>query len=171
MELLLDRCVVRSWLPADARRLSALANDRRIWRNLRDRFPHPYALNDAESFIAQSLAQQPERNFCISVNQIPAGSIGITLGDDIYRKSAELGYWLGVDFWGQGIVSDAVQGFTQWAFEAYDLLRIHAAVFEWNPASARVLEKAGYVPEGRRLKAAVKDGESVDEMVYAIVRP
>jgi ribosomal-protein-alanine N-acetyltransferase len=170
MELVLERCTVRSWQTSDASRLAEIANDRRIWRNLRDRFPHPYAMADAEAFIAASIERSPQRDFCISVHDRPAGAIGLILGEDIYRRSAELGFWSGAEYWGRGIVSDAVTGFTSWAFSAFDLVRIHAAVFDWNPASSRVLEKAGFALEGRMRRGAVKDGEIVDELVFALVR-
>ena len=103
MELTLDRCTVRSWRPTDAAALARVANDRSIWVNVRDRFPHPYSEADADAFITLSTQQSPERNFAIAVDGQPVGAIGLTLGEDIYRHTAEVGYWLGADWRGQGI--------------------------------------------------------------------
>ena len=92
------------------------------------------------------------------------------MNNDISRCSAEIGYWLGEAYWGRGIVTEAVSALTQWAFDNFDLSRIYAGVLEWNPASMRVLEKAGYQLEGRLRKAVVKQNHVMDEFIYAIVR-
>ncbi len=88
----------------------------------------------------------------------------------VNRHSAEIGYWLGEPFWGQGIATKAVRALTEYAFAHLDLVRIYGTVFEWNPASARVLEKAGYTHEGRLRKSITKDGKIIDQLLYAIVR-
>jgi RimJ/RimL family protein N-acetyltransferase len=88
----------------------------------------------------------------------------------VHRRSAEIGYWLGEPFWGRGIMSEAVPAFTAYAFATFDVCRLYASVFEWNPASARILEKAGYVCEGRLRKSVVKDGRTIDQLLFACVR-
>ena len=88
----------------------------------------------------------------------------------VNRRSAEIGYWLGEPFWGQGIATKAVGALTDYAYAHLDLIRLYATVFEWNPASARVLEKAGYAHEGRLRKSVTKDGKIIDQLLYAIVR-
>ena len=98
------------------------------------------------------------------------GSIGLTLQEDVHRRSAEIGYWLGEPFWGRGIMSEAVPAFTAYAFATFDVCRLYATVFEWNPASARILEKAGYVLEGRLRKSVTKDGRIIDQFLFACVR-
>ena len=98
------------------------------------------------------------------------GGIGILLQEDVHRRSAEIGYWLGEDYWGRGIVTEAVRRVTDWAFENFDLCRIFAHVFAWNPASMRVLEKAGYEYEGRLRQSVTKDGQTIDQVIYAIIR-
>ena len=97
------------------------------------------------------------------------GGIGIHLLPDVYRQSAEIGYWLGEPFWRKGIATAAVKGVVDFSFENFGLLRLHAGVFEWNPASARVLEKAGFRFEARMRKAVVKDGKNIDQMMYTIL--
>jgi RimJ/RimL family protein N-acetyltransferase len=146
------------------------ANDRRVWRNLRDEFPHPYTREDATDWIRRASGAIPQTAFAIVVGELAVGGIGLRLREDVYRRSAEIGYWLGREHWGRGITSEAVQALTEWAFPTFDLCRIFAGVFEWNLASMRVLEKAGFRLEGRLRKAIVKDGETVDELLYALVR-
>ena len=88
----------------------------------------------------------------------------------MYRRSAEIGYWLGEPFWGRGIATAALRAVTDYAFAQHDLVRLHAAVYEWNPASARVLEKVGYVLEGRLRKSVTRDGQTIDGLLYARIR-
>ena len=118
MEILLDRCTLRTLRPADAPRLAVIANDREIWRNLRDRFPHPYELAHAEHFIARALIPKREHAFAICVGDDLAGVISVILGEDIYRRSAEIGYWLGAEARGKGIATEAVRALSGWAFAA-----------------------------------------------------
>jgi len=170
MELELPGCRIRSWRAGDEPALAKHANSRSIWLNVRDRFPHPYTLADAEAWVAKVLDAEPETQFAIEVEGEAAGGIGLFLQQDVERFSAEIGYWLGEAHWGRGLTTAAVRRFTDYAFATFDLCRIYAGVFAWNPASARVLEKAGYVLEGRLRRAAVKDGRVVDSLVYATVR-
>jgi len=166
----LDRLTIRDWRVDDAPSIASLANNRAIWLNLRDRFPHPYTLADAEAFIAMAMAEHPARNFAICLGDAAIGSIGIIPGTDIYRRSAEIGYWLGEPYWGRGYATEAISGFSDWAFEAFDLVRLFAMVFTYNGASGRALERAGFVREATSRCAAVKNGQIHDEWVYARVR-
>jgi len=109
--------------------------------------------------------------FAFIVEGSAVGGIGLVLKDDVFRRSAEIGYWLGEGYWGRGIATEAVRALTEYAFVTFDLCRLHAGVFEWNPASMRVLEKAGYTLEARHRKNVTKDGETIDRLVYALVRP
>jgi RimJ/RimL family protein N-acetyltransferase len=170
MELELPGCRIRSWRESDAPSLSRHADNRRVWLNVRDRFPHPYTLADAEFWVSRAAAARPETQFAIEVNGEAAGGVGVFLQEDVERFSAEIGYWLGEAYWNRGIATAVVRGFTDYAFEAFDLCRIYANVFAWNPASGRVLEKAGYQLEGRLRKSAVKDGQVLDGLLYAAVR-
>lgn len=145
------------------------ADNRNIWINLRDGFPHPYLYKDGEIFIKMAKARKPETFFAIEVNSKAVGSIGFTLHDDVERISAEIGYWLGEEFWGQGITTEALKAVTRYAIKRHKLTRVYALPFEWNPASCRVLEKAGYVLEGRTRRSAIKDGKIIDQLLYAYV--
>ena len=163
--------VLRRWEARDAESLVRHADDRGVWLNLRDRFPHPYTPRDAKEWIERcGREDDPAQNLAIEVGGEIAGGIGLERGPDVYRLSAEVGYWLGREFWGRGIATAALIRFTQYAFERFDFVRLHAAVFEHNAASARVLEKAGYAFEARRREALVKDGRIADELVYVRLR-
>ena len=170
MELKLEKSALRPWEPGDEESLVRHANSRAVWRNLRDAFPHPYTFADATKWIQIANPSTQTTNFAIVVDGAAVGGIGLVLRDDVFRRSAEIGYWLGEEHWGRGIVTEAVRAVTDYAFATFDLCRLFAGVFEWNPASMRVLEKAGYEFEGRMKKAVIKDGETIDELIYAIVR-
>lgn len=163
-------CGLRPWRRGDEASLARHANDRAVWRNLKDTFPHPYTLRDAEEWIARNLDAEWLANFAITVDDAAVGGIGIEPGTGVDRRSAEIGYWLAEPFWGRGIATAALKAVTEWAFSTYDLVRLHAGVYEWNPASARVLEKAGYTLEGRLRRSVTKDGVTMDKLLYAIVR-
>jgi RimJ/RimL family protein N-acetyltransferase len=117
------------------------------------------------------MARVPESWLAIAVDEQAVGGIGFTPRDDIQRVSAEIGYWLGEAFWGRGIVSEALQAVTKYAVQTHHLTRVFAAPFEWNTASFRVLEKAGYTREARLRRSAIKDGRVIDQLLYAYVVP
>jgi ribosomal-protein-alanine N-acetyltransferase len=169
VELELKNCTVRSYRPEDAGSLAAYADNRKIWQNLRDGFPHPYTIDHAKDFIRRALRADPETNFAVCVDGAAAGGIGFTLHTDVERISAEIGYWLGEPFWGRGIMTEALRAVTRYAVEQHHLHRIYAVPYEPNKASHRVLEKAGYRLEGRMRKSALKDGKIIDQFLYAFV--
>jgi RimJ/RimL family protein N-acetyltransferase len=170
MQIILSRCCLRPFRDGDQASIVRNANNRKIWINLRDRFPHPYTSADADAWVRQVAGQDPPTQCAIEVGGEAVGGIGITLQDDVHRRSAEIGYWLGEPFWGRGIMSEAVPAFTAYAFATFDLCRIYATVFEWNPSSGRILEKAGYKLEGRLRKSVTKNGRTIDQLLYACVR-
>lgn len=143
------------------------ANNRKVWINLRDRFPHPYTTRDGYAFLKHTREQRPETAFAIVVDNQAAGGIGFQLHGDVERVSAEIGYWLGEPFWGRGIATEALVAVTEYAIATHGLTRVYAVPFAWNHASCRVLEKAGYVLEGRLRRSAVKDGSVTDQLQYA----
>ena len=171
MHLKLPTCDVRSWRTSDAEPISRYANNRKIWLNLRDRFPHPYTKRDARRFIRQVHDDSPETAFAIAVDDEAVGGIGFMLHTDVERVSAEIGYRLGEQFWGRGIVTEALVAMTRHAIETHELTRVYAVPFAWNTASCRVLEKAGYVLEARLRRSAIKDGQVVDQLQYAFIAP
>lgn len=170
MEQLLSTCAVRSFRPGDEPSLAANANNRSIWRNLRDRFPHPYTETDAANFIQLAAHADPECHFAITIDDRVVGGVGFHLQTDVSRLSAEFGYWIGEPYWGRGIVTQVVRAMVEYGFETYGLRRIYATVYAWNPGSARVLEKAGFEFEGRLKNSIFKDGELTDSLLYAVTR-
>lgn len=168
MELLL-----RQWRAEDAFALQRCADDREIACFLRDVFPHPYVLSDAEYFIKACLQEPKEEglHYAVEVDGALVGSIGLCVGKDVACRSAELGYWLARVQWGRGIVTEAVTRMCHAGFEQLDLLRIFAEPFSSNTASRRVLEKNGFVLEGVLQHSVYKWGQVMDACVYALLRP
>ncbi len=163
--------VVREWREDDADELAVQANDRRVWQHLRDAFPHPYGLEDARRFLAMARARVPPSSFAIVADGRIAGGIGYIQQTDVGRVGAEIGYWVAPSHWGRGLATAALEAVTAHTFGAHpELRRIWAVPFATNPASARVLEKAGYTCEGTLRQSALKDGRVVDQWIYAIVR-
>ena len=174
-ELIIDCgiCRLRPLRVEDATALARHANNRKIAERLRDRFPHPYTLQDARRFLsAVTMRDENAKEFVlgIEVDGVAVGAIGVVLGIDIERVSGELGYWLSEEFWGRGIVTAAIRRFAPWAMERFHLTRLHADTFHDNPASARVLEKAGFTKESVKRRAAIKNGEIKDLNVYVMLR-
>lgn len=161
-------CVLRPWRGDDLESLLAHANNAHVSRGLRDRFPFPYTRADGEAFLA--LPAGTEWRFAIEVDGCAVGGIGVRPGEDVHRIDAEVGYWLGEALWGRGIVSAALNTLVPRAFEQLDLERVHAGVYSNNPASMRVLEKAGFAREGVMRRAVVKRGEVLDLVMYARLR-
>lgn len=170
MEIKLSRCTIRPWQAGDEDSLVRHANNIKIWRNVRDAFPHPYTMKDAKGWIEQTGKESPVTNFAIEVDGQAVGAVGLMLQTDIFRRTAEIGYWLGEEFWGRGIVTEAVRATVEYGFANFDIARIFAGVLEWNKGSMRVLEKAGFQFEVRMRKAVTKDGHTMDDFIYAIVR-
>lgn len=171
LEIKLVHSLLRSWRTGDESSLVLHANNRNVWNNLRDSFPYPYTPADAERWVLLRVAERPITSFAIDVDGAAVGGIGIHPRDDVYRRSAEIGYWLGEPFWGRGIMTEAVRAVVEYGFSTFDICRIQAEVFEWNPASMRVLERVGFVCEAQMRMSIVKNGTVMDGFLYAIVRP
>ncbi len=171
MKLSLSLCTVRPWLASDVTSLVRHANNRKIWLNLRDRFPHPYLRKHGQEFIRYARQESSEHAFAIVVDDAAVGGVGFIVKSDVDRVTAEIGYWLGEDFWGRGIATEAVRAITRYAIERYQLTRLFGVVFDRNPASARVLEKAGYVFEARLRRSAIKEGQVIDQLQYGFTAP
>lgn len=167
MHLDCGNCTVRSWRYGDEDSLVLHADNRKIWLNLRDRFPHPYTRADAQQWIQIVQERKPETNFAIDVGGKAVGGISVMLHDDVERCSAEVGYWLGEEFWGQGIMTAVLRVVTEYAFKEFSLTRIYAVPFARSTSSVKVLEKAGFVLEGVLRRSAVKDGVILDQLMYA----
>jgi RimJ/RimL family protein N-acetyltransferase len=162
---------LRPFRSGDVASIVRHADDRDVWRNLRDRFPHPYTPGDAESWIAFATSHDPPLHFAIELAGEAVGGIGIIPGTDVDRVSAEVGYWLGRAAWGRGLATGALASLSAYAFRTFDFTRLFATPFDFNPASIRVLEKAGWTREGVLRRAVIKEGRVADLLVYALLRP
>jgi len=162
----MDDVQLRAWRKEDASALASIANNKKIWLNVRDRFPHPYTLNDAFEWIRHTALQRPTQNFAIVYNGKIAGSAGVLIKEDVYRKSIEVGYFIGEPYWGKGIATKSVALLLSYIEKQFEVVRVYAEVFEHNKASMRVLEKAGFELEGIRKKAVVKNHVIMDDHVW-----
>jgi len=151
----------------DRKVLAQLANNKKIWDQVRDLLPHPYTLKDADFFIELTQKEDPEQTFGILKNGELCGVVGLVMQNDVYRKTAEIGYWIGEEFWGQGIATKAVALITDYGFQELDLIRLYAGIFDYNKASMQVLEKNGFVMEGISRNAIIKNNRVCDEHRYA----
>ena len=164
--------ILRPWRQSDAPDVARYANNEKIARNLRNVFPHPYTLADAQGFVDSCLAGSPETSMCraIVVDGHTVGSIALFRGSDVYSRTAELGYWLAEDYWGRGIMTQAVQRMCEEGFERWgDLVRIYAEPFVHNAGSRRVLEKAGFTLEGILRQSVFKRGQVCGSCIYALL--
>ena len=161
------RCIVRQWRMQDADALVRHADNINVARQLRDRFPHPYTRANASMFLKAATSAAEPSNLAIEVEGEAAGAIGYVPGIDVERYSAEIGYWLGESYWGRGIVTEALLLMTEHVFTTVNLLRLFALPFADNAASARVLEKAGFVREAILRSSSVKYGQPRDQALYA----
>lgn len=161
---------LRPFVPGDKKRLAELGNNVNIFRNLRDGFPHPYTITDAERFIAMVMEHVPPHAFAIEYQGEYVGNIGIHPKGEIYRLGAEIGYFLGEAYWHRGIMPRAVRLACDYAFRELAIIRIDTGVFDYNMASQRVLEKCGFVREGVFRKSVIKMGRICDEVRYALLK-
>ncbi|MBO9664650.1 GNAT family protein [Dokdonella sp.] len=161
--------VLRPWRLDDLDSLVASANDASVSRSLRDRFPYPYTGDDGRAWLTRAV-DESDRAWALEIDGSAVGGVSLHPGVDVHRHSAELGYWLAQRHWGHGIMTAVIRAFAPRAMDAFRLYRLYATVYETNPASARVLEKAGFAREGVQKSAVVKRGELLDLYVYALVR-
>jgi ribosomal-protein-alanine N-acetyltransferase len=147
------------------------ANNYNIAKNLSNKFPFPYTQDHGVAFINLTLSANPLQIFAIVVNGQVAGSIGVHPQADFYCKNAEMGYWIAEEFWGQGIVPEAVKLMVNYGFKTFDITRIYARTFDTNFKSQRVLEKVGFILEAELKETFYKNGTVYDELIYAIRKP
>ncbi len=161
---------LRPWTIDDLDSLMKYANNAAIAKYMTDQFPHPYTIDKAREFIDSSANVIPIHVFAIDLNGQAMGGIGIHPLTDIHSKNAELGYWLAEPLWGQGIIAKAILQMVDYGFKTYDINRIFARPFGTNIGSQKALEKAGFTLEARFEKSLFKNGEYIDELIYAIRR-
>lgn len=157
---------LRPWTREDIPFLVRHANNQKVSATLRDAFPYPYTLEDAKNWIALQEKLQTTNDFAILLNDEPIGGIGIIPKKDVYRKTIEIGYWLGEDFWNKGIATEAVKLILIYIDKHFDAVRIVAAIFSNNPASMKVLEKNGFCQEAVHKKSIFKNNQILDEHVW-----
>lgn len=163
--------ILRPWERSDAPKMAELANNRKIFDRLRDGFPSPYRLKDARNFIRSAKQiNNPPKLFAILINEDLGGSIGLYLKDDIYRKNAEVGYWLAENYWGMGIVTRALNLIIPYAFDTFDIVRLYAEPYSNNTASRRALEKAGFMLECELKNNIIKNNVIGGSCIYSILR-
>jgi RimJ/RimL family protein N-acetyltransferase len=171
MRIATPSSLLRDWTPEDIPALARYADDPRVAATLRDGFPSPYTEENARRFIAMATSPDaPGLFLAIDVDGEASGGIGIHPLSDVYRRTAEIGYWLSPSLWGRGIATDAVRALVPVAFATYDIVRLQAGVFSDNPASGRVLEKCGFVREAVHRHAVTKNGRLLDEVLYVCFR-
>ncbi|PVH99322.1 acyl-CoA N-acyltransferase [Periconia macrospinosa] len=170
--LALRKSHVRPYNPSDTPTLAQVANNPSIPRFLRNIFPSPYTLSDAECWIQHCSTLNPLTQFALTepTTNVVIGGIGLTQQEDVHSRSWELGYWLGEEFWGRGIMAEAARAIVDWGFQNLVCERIFAGLFSENKASERVIKKAGFTYEGRLRCAVWKYGRSMDVLMYSIVR-
>ena len=157
---------LRKWNEADLDSLVKFANNRNVAKWLTNGFPHPYTHEDGKAYLSMISNDNPTKVFAIEVDGEAVGSIGIIPQSDIHAKSAEMGYWLAEEYWGEGIIPKAIEEIVEYGFQTFDIVRIFARPFSTNLNSQRVLEKAGFVCEARLKNALFKHGEFMDELIY-----
>lgn len=159
---------LRAWHIDDLPSLIENGNNPEVARFMTDIFPHPYTAEAGRKFIEMASSEKPARLQAISVDGVVIGGIGIHPKVDVLRKNAEIGYWIGQKYWGKGIVTTVLPQMVNFAFENYDITRLYACVFGNNKASQRVLEKCGFKLEARFTNTIYKNGEFLDELIYAV---
>ena len=158
---------IRKFRRSDKFRMAEIANNEKIAANLRDAFPSPYSVEDAQKFISMCLRQDPYQVFAIEFEGEYVGNIGLHRQDDVYRKTAELGYFIGEPWWNRDITTRAVNLIFDYGFRELDIIKIFSGVFSFNTASQRVLVKCGFVLEAILKSAVIKNGATCDEYRYA----
>ncbi|BDF32087.1 N-acetyltransferase [Lachnospiraceae bacterium] len=165
-------CRIRKWEMSDARDLAEALSNTKVQDNLRDGLPYPYTEQDGKDFISDMLAADENETFAFAVtaDSKVIGSIGVFRQQNIHRQTAELGYYIAEEYWGRGLMTEAVTQVCRHVFENSDIIRIYAEPFAYNAASCRVLEKAGFKYEGTLRDNAVKNGKVIDMKMYSLLK-
>lgn len=163
--------LLREWYLSDVESLAENINNKKIWDNVRDGLPFPYTIDDAKSYIQFTQQTPYPQNFAIEIDGKAVGNVGIQPCGDVERISAEIGYWIGESYWGKGVTSDAVKAVVEYTFTHTEIIRLFASVYEYNIASMKVLEKAGFTCLCVKHKAAIKNGVILHMPYYELVKP
>lgn len=166
------KCRIRKWEVSDAGNLAKVLSNKKVQDNLRDGLPYPYTEQDGKDLIYAMLSADKNETFAfaIIVDNIVVGSIGAFRQSNIHRQTAELGYYIAEEYWGKGIMTEAVRQICNYVFSKSDIIRIYAEPFAYNTASCRVLEKAGFQYEGTLRSNAIKNGKVIDMKMYSKIK-
>lgn len=166
------KCKIRKWELSDAGSLAAALSNKKVQDNLRDGLPYPYTEKDGADYISDMLSSDENETFAFAIimDDIVVGSIGVFRQGNIHRQTAELGYYIAEEYWGKGIMTEAVRQICEYVFSSSDIIRIYAEPFAYNIASCRVLEKSGFQYEGTLRSNAVKNGKVIDMKMYSLLR-
>lgn len=166
------KCKIRKWKLSDAKDLAKALSNRKVQDNLRDGLPYPYLEQDANDYISSMLSANENDTFAfaITIDDKTIGSIGVFRQQNIHRQTAEMGYYIAEEYWGKGIMTEAVKQICEYVFEHSDIIRIYAEPFSCNMGSCRVLEKAGFQYEGTLRSNAIKNGKVMDMKMYSLLR-
>ena len=171
MQIEFEDISLKSWTLDDAPDLAFIANNKKIADNLRDGFPNPYTYEDAINWLTSIIMiNEPPRFFAILYGTKLAGSIGLSLKEDIYRKNGEIGYYVDEKLWGLGIATRAIKAITAYGFKQFDLERIYAEPFSDNIGSRKTLEKAGFRCEAVFRRNVIKNNILKDSCIYSVLR-
>lgn len=161
---------IRSFCETDVKSLAKHANNVNIWKNLRNAFPYPFTEEDAQSWIDRAMNKRNNSDFAITHQHEVIGEIGFNPQNDIFAKSAEIGYWVSEQYWGKSIATNAVKEIVNYTFNHFDIVRIFTGVFSNNQSSVRVLEKNGFVFEGCLRKSVFKNEQLIDQLMYSLLK-
>lgn len=162
-------CKIRKWKLSDAKDLASVISNKKIQDNLRDGVPYPYTEQDATDYISAMLSEDENETlaFAITIDNKAIGSIGAFRQKNIHRHTAEIGYYIAEEYWGKGLMTEAVKQICSYIFDKSNIVRIYAEPFSYNKASCRVLEKAGFLYEGTLRSNAIKNGKTIDMLMYS----
>ena len=170
MKIIKENFTLRELNFDDCESLAKYANSINVWNNVRDYFPHPYTINDAKNFINTVKSRANIQDFAITVNDEVVGVIGFIPCTDVERLSAEVGYWIGENFWNKGIMTEALKCLVAYIFNNTEFIRLFAPIFEFNKASMRVLEKAGFTQIAILNKAAIKNEKIINLHYFELLK-
>ena len=162
-------CKIRKWKLSDAKDLASVISNKKIQDNLRDGLPYPYTEQDATDYISAMLSEDENKTlaFAITIDNKAIGSIGAFRQKNIHRHTAEIGYYIAEEYWAKGLMTEAVKQICSYIFDKSNIVRIYAEPFSYNKASCRVLEKAGFLYEGTLRSNAIKNGKTIDMLMYS----
>lgn len=167
VDLKTDQFLLRPWCLEDAPSLAKHLDNRNVWINLRERFPKPYTVENAKTWILRREREDARSiQLAIVVEDLAVGGIGIDRDPNPKTRFGELGYWLGEDYWNQGISGQAIAMVSDWAFREQGFQRLQALVRDSNEASSHLLEKAGFSVVSKIRRGGRRPSAHVTELVY-----